>query len=232
MPIGFLAKISEAFLLGLLTPVTAACVLPLYPGFLVYLSNQLSGKEHDRKTIALFGLLVSFGVISFMLLFGLIFTTILKVSLTAVIEIISPIAFGILIIISLLLIFNIDFGKFLPKTRAPVVKNPMINAFLFGFFFGAIVLPCNPLFIAVLFTRTISTSTIDFVGNILRFVFFGAGMASPLLAFSLISTASSSAIINYLVKHKRGINFTAGIIMLTISVYYLVFVFKVLEWLI
>ena len=228
MLIEYLARISEAFILGLLTPLTAACVLPLYPGFLVYLSNQLSGKEHNRKTIAFFGLIVTFGVVLFMTLFGLVFTTILKVSLTNVIEIISPIAFGILVIISLLLIFNIDIGRFIPRTQTPAAKNPMLNALLFGFFFGAIVIPCNPLFIAVLFTRTIST--IDFLGNILRFLFFGIGMGFPLLIFSLISTASSSAIIGFLLKHKRSINLTAGVIMLTISAYYLIFVFSVLEW--
>lgn len=228
MPIEYLARISEAFILGLLTPLTAACVLPLYPGFLVYLSNQLSGKAHNRKTIALFGLIVTFGVVLFMTLFGLVFTTILKVSLTNVIEIISPIAFGILVIISLLLIFNIDIGRFIPRTQTPAAKNPMLNALLFGFFFGAIVIPCNPLFIAVLFTRTVST--IDFLGNILRFLFFGIGMGFPLLIFSLISTASSSAIIGFLLKHKRSINFTAGVIMLTISSYYLIFVFSILEW--
>ena len=216
----------EAFLLGLFTPLSAVCVLPLYPGFLVYLSNQLSGKEPDRKTIALFGLLITFGVILFMFLLGLIFTTILRESLTSVIGIVSPISFGILILISLLLIFDIEMGKLLPRVRTPFAKNPFKSAFIYGFFFGAIVVPCNPAFIAVLFTRTVST--MDFIENILRFVSFGIGMGAPLLAFSLISTASSTAIIGFLVRHKRGVNFSAGIIMLIISVYYLIFVFRVL----
>ena len=216
---------SEAFILGLLTPLTAACVLPLYPGFLVYLSNQLSGKEANRNTIALFGLIITAGIVVFMLLLGLIFTTILQVALTSVIEIVSPIAFGILIIISILLIVDIDVARYLPRTEAPLSTNPLLNAFVFGFFFGAIVVPCNPPFIAVLFTRTLST--IGFVENVLRFIMFGIGMAFPLLVFSLISTASSNAIINYLTKHKRAINFTGGIIMLIISVYYLVVVFRI-----
>lgn len=226
MVVGILLKISEAFILGLLTPLTAACVLPLYPGFLVYLSNQLSGKEADRKTIALFGIIITAGVVLFMMLLGLVFTTILQVALTNVINIISPVAFGILIIISLVLIFDIDLGRYIPRTEAPTGKNPLVNALLFGFFFGAIVVPCNPPFIAVLFTRTIST--IGFLENVLRFVFFGIGMAAPLLAFSLISTASSRAIIGYLVEHKRIINLSAGIIMLVISAYYIVFVFRIL----
>lgn len=224
MVLGFLSDISTAFALGLLTPLTAVCVLPLYPGFLAYLSNQLN-KESDRKTIALIGVIVTSGVILFMLLLGLIFTTFLQVSLTKIIGIVSPIAFGVLVIISLLLIFDIDISRFLPKTRIPKAKNPFIMAFVYGFFFGGIVVPCNPLFIAALFARTITT--IGFLGNIINFLFFGVGMAFPLLAFSLISTASSAVVINYLTSYRRAINVSAGIIMLTISMYYIVFVFRV-----
>jgi cytochrome c-type biogenesis protein len=141
MVLEFLSTIYDAFLLGLLTPLTAACVLPLYPGFLAYLSNQLSGKE-DKKTLALFGLVITTGVVLFMFILGLVFTTILQVSLTNVVGKVSPIAFGILFVISLLLIFDVDIGKFLPKAKTPTgTKNPWLNAFSFGFFFGAIVVP-------------------------------------------------------------------------------------------
>ncbi len=225
MVVEFLTSISTAFVLGLLTPLTAACVLPLYPGFLAYLSNQLSGKE-DKRTLALFGFVITFGVILFMFLLGLLFTTILQVSLTRVIRVVSPIAFAILFLISILLIFNVDFGQILPKAKTPIgIKNPWVNSFSFGFFFGAIVVPCNPAFIAVLFTRTIST--IGFIENITSFVSFGVGMGAPLMAFSLISTAKSAAIIAYLTEHRRGINLVAGAFMLIISLYYLICVFSV-----
>jgi cytochrome c-type biogenesis protein len=220
-----LADLGETFVLGLLTPLGAVCVLPLYPGFLAYLANQLSGKQASRKTFIYFGLIISSGVILFMTLLGLVFSTILEVSLTNVIQVVSPIAFGILFMISLLLIFNVDIGRFLPKARAPITKNPLANAFVFGFFFGAIVVPCNPAFIAVLFTRTIST--VDFLANFLRFLFFGVGLAFPLLLFAVISGASSQTIINFLTRYKRIINLIAGIIMLGISIYYLIFVFEI-----
>lgn len=221
----YLSNISTAFVLGALTPLTAACVLPLYPGFLAYLSNQLSGKSSDKRALALFGVVITSGVILFMLLFGLVFTTILQVSLTSVIGVVSPIAFGVLIIISLLLIFDVNIGKHLPKTQAPGAENPWLRAFLFGFFFGAIVIPCNPLFIAALFARTLSA--MNYLGNLGSFLFFGLGMGAPLLAFSLLSTASSTAIISFLTKYRRVINVSAGVIMLVIAVYYLVFVFRV-----
>lgn len=220
-----ISELGAAFVLGLLTPLGAVCVLPLYPGFLVYLTSQLSGKEPGRTTIIFFGIIITAGVILFMVILGLIFTTILQVSLTNVISIVSPIAFGILLVISLLLIFNVDVGRLLPKAHIPTARNPWVSAFFFGFFFGAIVVPCNPLFIAVLFTRTIST--VGFLENILRFLFFGIGIGFPLLVMAALSATATDTIIGFLTRYRRAINLIAGLIMLGISLYYLLLVFRI-----
>lgn len=70
-----ISELGAAFVLGLLTPLGAVCVLPLYPGFLVYLTSQLSGKEPGRGTIVFFGIIITGGVILFMVILGLVFTT-------------------------------------------------------------------------------------------------------------------------------------------------------------
>jgi len=223
---GIITDFLASFGLGLLTPITAVCVLPLYPAFLAYLANQFSPEDNNsRKRYVLFGLLVTLGVILFMFLLGLLFTTILQVSLTKVIGIISPIAFSIMALISLLLIFNIDLGKFIPKVNAPTSKNPTISALLYGFFFGAIVIPCNPAFIGAFFARALIID--NFLSSILNFIFFGLGLGFPLLLFSLLSVNWSQSIIGFLTRHKRIINLIAGIVMFGISLYYLVFVFNV-----
>ncbi len=220
-----LADWGSSFVLGVLTPLTAVCVLPLYPGFLAYLANQISAKA-SRKQYALLGLVITAGVIVFMSLLGILFTTILQVSLTKVIGIISPIAFGILTIISTLLIFDVDIGRFLPKAQVKITKNPLRNALLYGFFFGAIVIPCNPAFIAAFFARVL---LLDSAANsIFNFVFFGLGLGFPLLAFSLLSAKWSSKIISWGTTYKTSINRIAGILMLVISLYYLIVVFNVL----
>lgn len=220
-----LADLAESFVLGVLTPLGAVCVLPLYPGFLAYLSNQLAGRSSNRRTIPQIGLSVTLGVITFMFLIGLVFTTILQVSLTQVIGIVSPIAFGLLIVLSILLILDIDIGRLIPRAKVPRGKSPWASAFFYGFFFGAIVIPCNPLFIAVFFTR--SVSVLDFGANLLRFVVFGIGLATPLLALALVSTVASGTIIRFLARHKSVINRSAGVMMLGISLYYLIAVFDV-----
>lgn len=231
--VNVLAAIFQAFVFGMLTPLTAVCVIPLYPGFLSYLSGQLAGssktsgrgEETSRRMLVSFGLIITAGVIFFMLLLGLVFTKLLQVSLTLIIGIVSPIAFGFLIILSLGLIFDVDLAKYLPRGRAPKAKNPYLTAFLYGFFFGAIVVPCQPAFIAALFA--IAVSSPDFLVNMLRFLFFGLGIGFPLLLFSAVSTKSSRQIIAFLVGNRRNINLGTGVIMLVVSIYYLVFVFRI-----
>jgi cytochrome c-type biogenesis protein len=216
-----------SFIAGLYAPIVAVCVLPLYPGFLAYLAGQLSETEEEKpkKLFILLGLVITAGIITSMFVFGLIFTVLLQESLTMAIGIVSPIAFGILALVSLLLIFNVDFGKLFPKVNAPITKNPLLTSFIFGLFFGAIVLPCNPASLVVLFA--VSTSTASFILNLFNFVLFGIGMALPLLIFAFISAAKSQAVIGFLSKQKRIINLIAGLIMLGISLYYLIFVFRI-----
>ena len=219
--IGIFTNLFTSFLLGLATPLTAVCVLPLYPGFLSYLANKAKG------SLARMGVLVSVGAVTFMTLLGLIFTTLLEKSLTSIIQIISPLAFLILIVMSIFLILNKDLGSLLPKANIPTAKNPTWNAFLYGFFFGAIVVPCQPAFIAAMFAKTAATT---FTANVLNFFFFGIGIATPLLIFSLISIKASSSIISFLTNHKKRINQVSGVLMLLLSLYFLFFDFQILRW--
>lgn len=217
-----------SFLAGLYTPIGAVCVLPLYPGFLAYLTTQFPKKltkEETSKKFILLGIITASGVLTSMFLLGLIFTLFLKSSLTKAIGIISPIAFSILAIVSIFLILNINYSQYLPRIATPFTNNPLKRAFLFGFFFGAIVIPCNPASLVVLFA--ISTSITSFLLNLLHFLLFGLGMALPLLLFAVISSKKSTAVIGFLTTHHKAINRIAGFIMLAVSLYYLIFVFKI-----
>ncbi len=220
-----LANLWIAFLAGLFAPLGAVCVLPLYPGFLAYLAGKVTQDENPKRKIIMFSVIITLGVILSMFIVGLLFTGIFQSSLTKAIGIISPIAFGILAIISLLLIFNVDFSRFLPKAHAPVLQSPYWSALVFGLFFGAIVLPCNPASLAVLFA--VSTSVTSFITNLLNFIVFGIGMGLPLLLLAFISASAGQRFTTWLGTHKKPIDIVAGIIMLGIALYYLIFVFNI-----
>lgn len=215
--------IAFAFWLGLLTPLTAVCVFPLYPAFLARLSRTV-GQRHDaRRYLMLFGVLVSVGVIAFMSLIGVVFTTWLQESLTRVIGIVSPIAFAVIAMAGVMLIVGWTPKR---KVRPRRIVNPYAAAVAYGFFFGAIVIPCNPALIAVFFARVATVP--EAAGNYAQFAAFTLGICTPLLVFSAVSRATSRWMVNALVRFERPIGVIAGTVMIAVAVYYLVFVFAVL----
>ena len=219
-----LATIGEFYLLGIATAVSAFCVIVLYPAFLARLARQVAedpDSRNDPRVLGRFGVLVVAGVITFMALVGLIFTYVLQESIGTVIKYISPIGFFVLLLIGLALVFDLKPSR---QLRPFKIKNPYISAFIYGFLFGAIVIPCNPGVIALAFARA---SVIPAGERMAAFLAFGLGIGTPLLAFSLISRAASRTMINALVDHKRGIDLFSGLFMTGVALYYLIAVFGV-----
>ena len=214
--------VGTSYILGLLTPTTALCVLPLYPAFLSRIARMANRDRDDRATLAWAGLVVTAGVVSFMAVLGLLFTTLLQQSLQRVILVVSPVAFGILAVIGVLMMAGVEIHH---KVRLPEPKNPLLASYLYGFFFGAIVIPCNPAFIAAFLARTALIA--DPLASIMNFLAFGIGIGTPLIVFSLVTRSASRKLVNLLVKHERKVAFVAGAVMTAVAVYYLVVVFEI-----
>jgi len=218
---GLVSAAIESFSLGLATPLTAVCVVPLYPGFLAFLSNQ----GDDAPSIAVLGALVALGVVTFMAAVGVLFTTVLQTSLTAVIGVVSPVAFVLLGLFGVVLVADLHPQSRLPTVEPPQTRYPSLSAFAYGAFFGAIVLPCNPGFISVFFARAFLFA--DPVSSPANFTAFGVGMASPLLAVALVSEPWRNSVMGFLTGNRRLINVATGLILIVISLYYLLTVFGV-----
>jgi cytochrome c-type biogenesis protein len=213
-----------SFLAGVFTPLGAVCVLPLYPGFIAHLAGQLPGNP-SRRTILLLGCLVAVGMVGSMLLTGFVFISILQFSLSDAIRILSPIAFILLVGISIFLIAGKDPGKYVPSNCLPEIRSPILTAFVFGFFFGILALPCNPGPIIVLFA--LSVNSFSFMINLVNFILFGIGMALPLIFFSVITASRSDQVIHFFTENRRIIQRIAGILMLVIALYYLGYIFGI-----
>ena len=212
----------SSLIAGLSTPLLAACALPLYPGYLAFLANQNPEKRISARVL---GLIVTAGVITAMFAFGLIFVYLLNLSTGTVIGIICPILYALLAIVSIAMIAGIDLSRFIPRIGAPTSDSSYISAFLFGAFFGLIALPCNPGPILLLFA--FSLTAVNALTNFVTFVCFGVGMAIPLLVLSFVSDIMGKRIVSLFTRYQRLITAIAGMIMLIISLYYLIFVFDV-----
>jgi len=216
-----------AFTAGLLTPLGAACVLPLYPGYLSFLSRQ-AGKIHIPGLRIFLGIVAGGGILVSMLLFGLIVVSILSLPLSGALGFISPVAYSILLILGILLVLGWVPVFTLPSPILSAEKTPYLGAFLFGLFFGVLVLPCNAAPVAVLLA--LSTSTPDIFTNMVNFILFGAGMAVPLILLSALSSLKGNEVTGFLTDHKRTIDVITGILMIAVAGYYLFSIVRIQDW--
>lgn len=220
------ARLLEVFAIGIGTPLSAACVIPLYPAFVAYLANSESTDGAlGSRPIALGGFVVA-GVVSFMGAVGFVFTRLLQTSLTRVIDAVSPVAFVLLGAIGLVLLADLDLFARVPTVDPPQFEYPSATAFSYGFFFGAIIIPCNPGLIALFFARApvLFDSQLE---SMLGFLAFGLGIGAPLLAIAAISESSGQRIARLFGRYNTPINRATGLILLAVSGYYLLFVFDV-----
>ena len=99
-----------AFSVGLLASFSP-CVLPLYPGFLAYLSGGQWATSSRRRHFL--GLFVVAGVLVMMLLLGA-FIALLSISIGTALRWVVPLSDAIIIGLGVLLILNINPFKALP----------------------------------------------------------------------------------------------------------------------
>jgi cytochrome c-type biogenesis protein len=216
MPSG-LAAWALSFVTGLLTPLGSVCVLPLYPGYLAFLAGT-HGSKGDRFSPLFLGSMVAAGAVSGMLLFGLLVIGIFQVSLSSVLGYIAPALYLLLAIIGAALLAGFDPGQHLPAFSTPNARTAIPAAFLFGAFFGLIALPCNPGPLLLLFAVSIGTT--DLLDNLCHFVFFGLGMATPLLLISALSSDRNRLFLSFLTRHHQLLNRAVGLFMIVVAAYF------------
>ncbi len=211
-------KIMETILtsisLGLLA-TTSPCVLPLYPGFLAYLSGGQAGLQGKASRYFL-GFFVLAGVLTMMLTLGGMIA-LLSVSVGEALAFVIPIADLIIILFGILLILNINPFKKLPQIQFPLLSHPFANAFVYGLLYGPIALPCSgPLVVSIF---ALSLTVVDALGKLNVFFWFGMGFGIPLLLLSFLSGVAQRWITRQFALRARLINLLSGLLLLGIGVY-------------
>lgn len=200
--------------LGLLA-TTSPCVLPLYPGFLAYISGGQEGLQNKSSRYFL-GFFVLAGVLTMMLALGGIIA-LLSVSIGRALSIIIPIADAIIILFGILLLLNINPFKSLPQVQVPVLSHPFVNAFIYGLLYGPIALPCSGPLVVSIFALSLTAS--EAISQLSVFLWFGVGFGLPLLLLSFLSGAAQRWITRQFAMRARLINVISGLLLLGIGVY-------------
>ncbi|MEW6030903.1 MAG: cytochrome c biogenesis CcdA family protein [Chloroflexota bacterium] len=200
--------------LGLLA-TTSPCVLPLYPGFLAYLSGGQEGLQNKAGRYFL-GFFVLLGVLAMMLALGGLMA-LLSVSVGRALSFIIPIADSLIILLGILLLLNVNPFKALPQIQVPVLSHPFVNAFLYGLLYGPIALPCSgPLVVGIF---ALSLTAAEAFSKLTIFFWFGMGFGLPLLALSFLSGAAQRWITRQFAARARAINIVGGLLLVMVGLY-------------
>ena len=200
-----------ALLLGFLT-TTSPCILPLYPGFLAYLSGQ---REMGRQKYFL-GLFVLAGVLAMMLFLGGLIA-LLAIPVGSVLIYVLPLADLVILILGILLLLDRNPFKAMPQIQLPVLNHPFGNAFIYGLLYGPIALPCSGPMVVSIFVLSFTVG--EALNQLWIFLWFGLGLGIPLLILSLLSGALQRQLTVFFARHSRVINFIGGMLLVGIAVY-------------
>ena len=198
--------------LGLLA-MTSLCILPLYPGFLVYLSGNQSAGSKGRYFLGLFVLL---GVLVMMLLLGGVIA-LLSVSIGSALSIIIPLADLLIIGLGFLLLLDVNPFKQLPQIQVPGLSHPFVNAFVYGFLYGPIALSCSGPLVVGIFAFSFTAGEV--LDKLSVFFWFGMGFGLPLLVLSLLSGTLQRQITRLFALHARKVNIVGGFLLVGVGLY-------------
>ncbi|MBI3739346.1 MAG: sulfite exporter TauE/SafE family protein, partial [Chloroflexi bacterium] len=207
-----MAEALTAFTVGLLA-ANSPCVLPLYPGFLAYLSGSASAGERPR---ALIGALMLAGVMTMMLALGAA-TYALQLPLANTLSILIPLATIVLIAFGLLLIFDRNPFKAIQQVQIPLFAHPYANAYAYGLLYGPIVLPCSGPLVLTIFALSVTADLA--ISRLVLFLLFGLGIGLPLLLLSFLSGAAQRKMTTWMLQHSRALNIVGGIFLIGAGIF-------------
>ena len=167
--------------LGLLT-TASPCILPLYPGFLAYLSSQ----SEMRRQKYFLGLFMLAGVLSMMLALGGLIA-LLAVPIGSILLYLIPFADLLILIIGILLLFDRNPFKSLPQIQIPALSHPYSNAYLYGLLYGPIAHPRSGPIVVGIFALSFTAG--EAFSQLWAFLWFRLGLGIPLFILSFLSAA-------------------------------------------
>jgi len=190
------------------------CLLPLYPGFLAYLSANAAALQARRAT-GILGLIILLGVLTTMLGVAIVLT-IVAVPIGPVLGYLVPLTDGLLIVLGILLLAGRNPFERLPGMRTPLVANPYGRAFSYGVLLGPLALPCAGAFALSLVAY--SVGLVDAAAKVGVFLAYGLGFGLPLVLLSLLAGARRAEIVRYITSHHRTIEVVGGALLVAVGI--------------
>lgn len=201
------------------------CVLPLYPGFLAYITAPASmATDGSTATVAMrrpppavAAVLVWLGVVVGMVIIGAVLA-LLSVSLGSVLRILLPIIDLVLVALGVLLILGRNPFTRLPQPSSAVPgAGPWTGSFLYGLMFAPIALPCSGPFLIGIFIASLTIG--DAARQLLFFAVFGVGFGLPLLALGLVGQVRARSLARAAMRWERPLQLVLGTALVAVGLW-------------
>ncbi len=204
----------EAFLLGNAAILGNVCVLPLYPGLLAFLAGQEQGSS--KRGVAWLGLLVLAGVLSLMLVVGILLF-IFQQTVSTILPVLLPTVYGLVFILGLMLLFGYNPFSRLTSSELPVLRNRYATAYCYGLLLGPMTLPCTgPLIISAFVLGAGDARAL--ADGVAYFLAFGLGFGWPLVALSFVAASTGQKITLWFARRSQLIHRVSGVLLIGIAI--------------
>lgn len=204
----------EAFLLGNAAILGNVCVLPLYPGLLAFLAGQEEGGA--KRGVGWLGVLVLAGVLSLMLVIGLVLFM-FQQTVSAILPVLLPTIYALVLILGLLLLFGYNPFSRLSSSELPILRNRYATAYCYGLLLGPMTLPCTgPLIISAFVLGAGDARAL--ADGVAYFLAFGLGFGWPLVALALVAASTGQKITLWFARRSKLIHRVSGVLLIAIAI--------------
>ena len=201
-----------SFVLGVGT-AASPCLIPLYPGFLAYLTGTGGDGETQggRFSVLLLGLAVVAGVITAVIAVALVVSA-LAASLSSLLDVLVPLTTVVLVVLGLAMLAGRNpFGR-VATLRIPAVRHPLAQAYVYGLLLGPVAVPCAGGFLVALLG--ISVSLADAAARVGSFIVFGLGFSLPLIGLALMGAARGRVLARAIAARHTVVLRAAGALLI------------------
>ncbi len=209
-------QLLQGFLLGNGAILTNVCLLPLYPGLIAYLAGNANNEKAGRAN-AWLGLLVLAGVLSMMMLVGLLLY-VLQQSFGAILPWLLPFIYLLVTVLGILMLFGFNPFNRLTTVQSPILKNPYLTSYLYGLMLGPMTLPCTgPIILTAFLVGGSSASAL--ASELSYFLAFGLGFGWPLVLLPFLAMPLQRRATGWLGKNYKLLTRISGILLLGIGLF-------------
>lgn len=188
------------------------CLLPLYPGLVAFLAGTSAETQQRGRWL---GLIVLAGILTMMLLIGFLLFA-FNQSFGAVLPVLLPIIYGVVLVLGVLMIFGFNPFARLNLGQVPLLLNRYLTAYVYGLLLGPMTLPCTGPIITTAFLLGADNFAL-LTDGLLYFLAFGLGFGWILVVLPFLANALQQRFTRAITGNYQLLTRFSGVLLIGIA---------------